>query len=562
MSPAKFDLTETDKVFDPSCDLVQRPALTPGYHTRLAPGTPAHSTRESIDYALWLLDTDEPWRHERASRVLAKILSLQDIDPTSIWFGLWGWFYEEPPPEMNPADWNWADFIGAKLAEIIARHPDKISPALLDGSRAALSRAAWCIFRRNVQIDYTNIGAMGAAVCLMAGEMLGQPLLFDYGLQRLRNLHNSVETHGGFWEYNSSTYTLVALVEFERILALVRNPDARCEAEALVHHAWRLIGGQFHPGTGQWAGPACRSYNDWLDEPKIRFLEQRLGFPLVRRPTPDIGFFGDAFAGGHPIPCPPDLRERFRTLPSDPHVNRNCWVRAKDGSDAQVSTTWFSDDATLGSMNRENTWVQGRVVLGYWRSPQDPAIRLRLRLLHNGRDFASGLAWNDQDGPRLLTSAHFITGRGDFHPTLNAPPDGTFQTRDLRLRYELEGHGLQATTDGHGRFVFSAGPRRAAFTVAPGWFDGMPTGPWRLGGEGEVQWLELIFYTGPERAFHPALIGETGAAVALELLGPGETASSHGITSVANATHRTYTWKAAREHHVSYPLKGGPRPWP
>jgi len=555
-------LLDSDQAFDSSCNLVQRLAATPGYHTKLAPGTPTHSTRESIAYAQMLFETDESWRHERARAILGKVLELQDKDPTSLWFGLWGWFLEEPPDRMAPADWNWADFIGARLAEIIARFPHLLTLDLLAESRAALDRACWCIFRRNIRVEYTNIWAMGAAVCLAGGELVPEPRLLDYGVKRLRNMRKQLEFDGGFNEYNSSTYTLVALIEFERILGLVQHPEARAEAETLLYHTWRLISEQFHPGTAQWAGPACRSYNDWLDEPKLKFLEDRLGFKLPIRPGPKIGFFGDAFLSSHPRPCPEEFRERFRSLPSDPLQIRNCWYRTADGTAAQVSTTWFTEEATLGSMNRESTWVQGRVVLGYWRTPEDLAIRLRLRLLHDGRDFASGLVWNDQEGPRLLSGVHFVTGMGDFHPTLDAPPDGIFSSNDLRLRYEMEGHGLTLEQTGEGRFAFAAGSRCAVVHAGPGWFDGQSLTGWEIGGEGETKWVDFVFYSGPSRPFNPAILAETSVAVALELLAATETPSSNPIETSINSTHRSFQWRSDRNYHVHVPLKNGKRPRP
>ncbi len=542
--------------FDPACNLVLRPAATPGYHTSLLPGTPSHPIRESIKYAHALFAGGEPWEHERARAILTKILELQEQDPTSKWFGLWGWFLEEPPKAMAPADWNWADFIGTRLAEILAGFPHLLSPGLLEGSRAALCRAAWCIFRRNVQTDYTNICAMGAAVCLAAGELLGDAVLLDYGLRRLRNLRRQLESDGGFNEYNSSTYTLVALIEFERILGLVQHADTRAEAETLLHHTWRMIAAQFHPGTGQWAGPACRSYHDWLDAPRLNFLKQRLGFSLPYRTGPVVDFFADGLTSSHPRPCPEEFRARFRALPADPHVFSNCWYRTQEGAPAQVSTTWFTEDATLGSMNRESVWGQGRVVLGYWRTAEDLAVRVQLRILHDGRDFASSLVWNDQEGPHVLTGVHFVTGMGDFHPTLDAPADGIFRVSDLRLRYEVEGHGLKLEQTGERTFLFTAGPRRAVVHAGPGWFDGQSPDGWESGQDGEKQWVDFVFHRGAARDFDPATAGESSVAVALELLAFSEAPSPSTITTSTDKTHRNYHWPSDRTHHVQVPLRG------
>ena len=77
----------------------------------------------------------------------------------------------------------------------------------------ALCGAAQSIFRRNVQPDYTNIAVMGAVVCAAAGEILDAAWLLDYGRRRLAACVAHTEYHGGFNEFNSPTYTVVAVQE-------------------------------------------------------------------------------------------------------------------------------------------------------------------------------------------------------------------------------------------------------------------------------------------------------------------------------------------------------------
>lgn len=77
------------------------------YHTNLR-SIRAHITRDSLDYAMNLLETGESERKYRAEKIINRMLDLQDIDPNSKWYGLWGYYMEEPPSKMSPADWNWA----------------------------------------------------------------------------------------------------------------------------------------------------------------------------------------------------------------------------------------------------------------------------------------------------------------------------------------------------------------------------------------------------------------------------------------------------------------------
>ena len=120
----------------------------PGYHTRVPNGAWAHPTRESLAYALDLLRTGEGWRVERAATIVRQVLTLQDTDPLSPTYGIWPWLLEEPLAAMAPPDWNWADFCGALLAEMLAVEGDALPGDLAAEMRASLGHAAWSIFRR------------------------------------------------------------------------------------------------------------------------------------------------------------------------------------------------------------------------------------------------------------------------------------------------------------------------------------------------------------------------------------------------------------------------------
>jgi hypothetical protein len=77
-----------------------------GYHTALPAGSWAHPTRDSLDYALALLQAGGEEQEERAADILAKVISLQDADPLSRSYGIWSWYLEEPIEKMCPPDWN------------------------------------------------------------------------------------------------------------------------------------------------------------------------------------------------------------------------------------------------------------------------------------------------------------------------------------------------------------------------------------------------------------------------------------------------------------------------
>ena len=527
----------------------------PGYHTRVVNGTWAHPTRESLDYALALLRGGEAGGAARASDIVRKVLTMQDTDPTSRTYGIWPWLLEEPLDEMAPPDWNWADFCGIRLAHMLVDHAESMPAELRTAMRTAVGHAGWSVFRRNVQPSYTNIAIMGAGLAAIAGEVLDEAPLLEYGRRRLRNVVEHTAFHGGFSEYNSPTYTLVALNECERILHLVNAEDIQEDARALWQHAWQTVADHFHPGTGQWAGPHSRAYADRLAAPVAGFLAEQMGVPIAVHPQP----------GGRPmdtawrvtidhLPGPPELVARFRALPKEPTVVRQRFVRRASDALSTWGTTWLAGDICLGSVNHDTLWVQRRPVIGYWRSELDPAMVLRVRFLRDGQDFASALIHNHQSEGELLSAVSLLTDKGDFHDHLDRPADGIFEAEDFRLRYELTGEGVSAEVMDVDRLLLVAAPYQAVIHTCPGQF-GSYSVVWEVGQTAGQAHVDGICYRGKRRRFPLAEVGEVVLAAGLELLTTDQRpAESSPEVRRTGDDLLSVTWRAAGKHALAAPL--------
>jgi hypothetical protein len=482
---------------------------SPGYHTTVPDGEWVHRTRDSLGYATALLHSGQPEYVKRAGDIIKKVIGLQDQDPLSRTYGIWPWLLEEPLDQMSPPDWNWADFCGKQIGHMLIDYEDLLPDDLSQTMRESLGHAAWSIFRRNVTIGYTNIAIMGAGVALIAGQVLDSPRLTDYGRRKLSRVLEYTRHHGGFQEYNSPTYTRVALSETERVLHLVRDPQAREDAEALRRIAWETIANYYHPATKQWAGPHSRAYSDKLEPGTAQYISDRVGFNVGIEPLKP------SFYAIPPIPCPDDLIDRFKTLPAEEIEVRSSFLRTAPLT--YEGTTWFKDDACLGTINNDTFWVQRRVLLGYWRTDDDPAVVLRLRFLHDGVDFASAAVYNAQEKNRVLSVLGILLGFGDFHVSLDRPADGIFHAEDFRVRYELSGEGVEVRDLGGGKFELSAGNYRAAICTAPGHF-GPYDVKWEIGKEDGKAFLDGICYSGERRAFDLSELGEVAVAAGLEIL--------------------------------------------
>ncbi len=422
-------LTERDRQYDPDVRLLRVPLKGPGYHTTLSDGTLVHPTRESAAYAVALLDSGEEWRRERALEVLDTLLSLQDQDPGSRTYGIWSWYQDEPLARMSPPDWNWADFLGVQLLQVALDHRDRLPADLAERLEAAIEHACRSIIRRNVGMDYTNIAIMGTYVTYVAGETYAWSDILEYAGARLRRFYDFTLEEGGFPEYNSPTYSVVAITELTRMLAHVRNPEARRLVQEIHDRAWKDVAAHFHPPTRQWAGPHSRCYSTLLRPDTLAFLQRALGD--AARLT-DVPLPPSLDAHRVPASCPVESRAAFTTLPGTLHHVQVL----RPGSPPTVGTTHLAPVFTIASVNCGMFWNQCRPLVAYWNGPAGPAA-LQVRFLHDGYDYSSAHILCAQQGSEILAGVCFATDGGDTHPSLDRVRNATIEAEDLRLRLEF-----------------------------------------------------------------------------------------------------------------------------
>ena len=487
-----------EKNFNPRTNLLEEVAHSPGYHTRIPDGVRVSATRTNIYYALALLKLGGEKECARAAAVTRSVLAQQVTDPYDAAYGIWPWYCEEPVAKMAPPDWNWADFIGAALCHMLREHREEIGPELAAAVTAALERAAWSIFRRNVRPDYTNIAIMGAAVTGCAGEILRNPLLEEYAASRLATFLRYTEEQGGLNEYNSPTYTFVALRETERILQLVQSNRALIEsAGQLREFIWGEIAKLYHPATGQLGGAQSRAYSEYLPSDAVEFLRETTGLPLratasAKKSDGELVFSYDPLRH---LPCPEKVRRRFAEIELPEQEIRQCYIRRSQPGMSFEGTTFVTPQLIFGSINRECFWTQRRPMLGYWPAGQGsrPAM-FRMRFLKDGRDFSSAGVRIAQAENRAVFALSMLTDRGDWHIGLGRPADGMFSFSKLALRFEL---AAEDVTQQDGNTLLS-GMFKAVIHELPGRFDGGSI-RWQCGRDADRGWVEAVLYEGETR---------------------------------------------------------------
>jgi len=575
-------LAREDAKYDPAQQMLQAEFSSPGYHSTLAGGT-VHRTRESLEYAVALLDSGAPERLERAEAILRRVIALQDQDPNSKTYGIWPWFLEEPLDKMAPPDWNWADFCGTQLLQVAIDHLDRLPADLQQKVKGSILHAARSIQRRDVDPSYTNIALMGTYVTLVAGERFDVRELRDYGRQRLRRFFDYTQEKGSFTEYNSPTYTVVAIEEISRMLRHVRDEESRELLGWLNNFAWRHVACRFHEPTRQWAGPHSRCYSTLLRPATLAFLQRALGEDFKLAPPPRSDASGDLFLpeaqaweslDAHRIAavCPVDLRSGFQAHLTSSEVIE-VFVRNPRAEHDIIGTTYLHPEFTLGSVNIGDLWNQRRPVVGYWRTPGGPAA-VRLRLLHDDYDYASASIFTVQEQADILGAVLFATDRGDTHISLDKIANATIRARDLRLRLDFEGAvgGLALTGELElGEPIrFTSGLVEGTFCIPAAEFAGLPV-RFETRRESGATWIDLVLYHGPERPFDFTRIAEAAIVFTLSMAPKGTAPENAGLSvygsiaselTVAGIDSPRRTWSFQRSNNPTLALTIPTKPLP
>lgn len=526
-------LKSQDSSYDPAEHMLRRPFSSPGYHTTLHGGF-VHPTRESLTYAVALLDSGDEEYRQRAEAILRRVVALQDTDPNSKTFGIWSWFMEEPLSKMSPPDWNWADFCGTQLLQVALDHRDRLPADLMAQIDATIKHAARSIEKRNVGPGYTNIAIMGTYVTLVAADLYHLTDLHEYAFARLQRFHEYTLREGAFTEYNSPTYTVVALTELGRMRQHVKDEKALAMVNDIYRMAWEEIAQHFHAPTRQWAGPHSRCYSTLLGKNVLA---------LIERATEGRVRFGvaDAMSGldEHRVslPCPRDLEPFFTRLQA-PRALIRTFVRE---APAIIGTTYLAPEFTLGSINRGDLWNQRRDLVAYWGTAEHPSY-LHVRFLHDGYDFSDAQFFSVQREGRVLAGINFATDGGDTHVSLDRIKDATIRAKDLRLRFELGGAagagdfpaGFKAPADLTMPASLRYGPLHIQLMVPYARF-GDSVGHWEIAHEKQQACLDVVLYSGPERTIH--LPDMTPAALGLAVQFSTAEEPLHGVTApVPNGT--------------------------
>jgi hypothetical protein len=565
-------LSKQDERYDPAERMIRRPFSSPGYHTTLTGGY-VHPTRDSLSYAVALLDSGQPDRLERAEQILHRVIALQDQDPNSRTYGIWSWFAEEPLDQMSPPDWNWADFCGTQLLQVAIDHMGRLPVDLQREVTESILHAGRAIKRRNVGPGYTNIAVMGAYVTLVAGELFDDAELADYGKARLKRFYNHTFKHGSFSEYNSPTYSIVAIKELSRMLRHVKDPESQNLLHELNRFAWSHVARHFHPPTRQWAGPHSRCYATLLRDSTLAFIQQAANGKLNF--LPESKTFESLDAHRLDARCPEEFLHYFTELPA-PRSEIETFTRNAGDAHDIIGTTYLHPAFTLGSVNIGDFWNQRRPLLAYWKTKAG-VVAMRLRCLHDDYDYSSASLFTVQDEGDILGAAVFATDRGDTHISLDRIKNATIKARDLRLRLQLEGaienvminpsdsFGKLRTTTGRSEefepqaFHITDGPIHVTFNVPKALFDDS-TIVMETGHPGDTLSVDIVLHRGGEKSFNFSEIKKAAILFALSISTEQTSIPNSQLSIIHRQSRLVANWSRPGKSKMSLSIPAKPLP--
>jgi hypothetical protein len=357
-------------------------------------------------------------------------------------------------------------------------------------------------------------------------------------VERLRDLHAFVEDNGTFTEYNSPTYTMVALRDLATFRHHVQHPESKAMVDDLFRICWEVVANHFHPTTHQWAGPNSRSYNalkrdgDDRNNGILRTIEEwtsdAVDFGLDTTPQDPEWACMDA-------QCPADLEPRLISI-GEP---RELVERVVNRSPlSHIATTYITPRIALGSINHQDTWNQRRNVLAYWGTAVEPSC-LKVRLIYDGYDLSAGAIWTQQDKHRVLGVVTFATDGGGKHLSLEKLENGTFETSELALRFEFSGSAAGARAECPASLNDPARVTHQdvdiAIHIPYAAFDGSDV-RWETIENEDGVCLDVTLHRGEPRTFILPDIDEAVVAFALQVGGNGSIEPAHASTDQGTLT--------------------------
>lgn len=231
-----------------------------------------HPTRDAATFASRLLANGAPADIAVAENVLNALIACQETREGDPHYGNFWWYREDEMVE----DLNAVEFVLSTLIPMMIEHGDRLSPDMQKRVKASIRLGLEEIERLNVLVAYTNIAAKDITNTCLGGELLNDPKIAARGYKKMVEWMAFTDQFGTPFEFNSPTYTKVAINAMEHLIKHVQHPDTKVRAQTMATRMGLSVALHIHPKTGRWAGPHSRAYHPTVvaeTSPEIEQLE-------------------------------------------------------------------------------------------------------------------------------------------------------------------------------------------------------------------------------------------------------------------------------------------------
>ncbi len=488
-----------------------------------------HIIRDTVEFAAAALCSDTREYDTYAMQGLKRICDLQDLRTESDTYGLWAYTLEEDLEHMYVPDYNWANFVGKELIMVCLFAKIKLSVELEKRIRHAIRAAAECTIKRNVGVDYTNISIMGALTLVAAGEVLEDEKIFSEGKRRLSQLVEYTRFNTAFSEYNSSCYTVVALMDIGLMCNFFKDKECLKMAHELNFYGWEMMAAHYNACLEQLTPPQSRAYRD-IDNGSLNWTiwqgtEGKYGHEPVN--TKGIGLDMLSFPAICPQKCMPLFAEKESFWAHTYYKPNDIRKPGEDvtiirelDSPALTAYSYRTPEYSMGVFALSDCWNQRRNAMVIWDKNHPKYIRLRG--IMGDYDFCSGMTYAVQEKNCILGHLGLVSDRGRFHYITDKEMNGVYKTNYLGFCFEFGGETEQAGTvaelDCKGQkgydYIIEDDTLRVHLHIETWVYDGRPAEV-RLSSDGKR--IELVGYEGEETVIDTNCLKDTYGVFTMEV---------------------------------------------
>ena len=212
------------------------------------------SVRDTMNQAAGLVSQGGPENLELAGKMIDAVIQCQERRPDAANYGNFLWYKENGAVE----DLNGVSFTLGTMIPMMVRHGDRLDEDLRQRIFASIRLGLDATKRLDVSPGYTNIVLFDIQNTCLGGQLLEDEEIIARGQQKLIEWMTLTDQFGIPFEYNSPSYTGLAIDILSNLSKSSKDEDTRVRGRTALARIGLSAALHVHPSTGLWAGPHSR----------------------------------------------------------------------------------------------------------------------------------------------------------------------------------------------------------------------------------------------------------------------------------------------------------------